>query len=282
MLQISVESFGKALILAGIADKARVVLNGVGSEGMHILKKRVRCSCSAHKCFWNLSLRKIDAVDAQRRSPYVMNCIQSSDLTKITISKGGNAYSGPAEISPAEISITEISIAEISPTEVSVTEISPTEISAIESSVVKPCLTEISIAEIGIAEASPIEISTTESSIVQSGTVEAGTAEVGIAKVSIAEVSTIEICVVKIRITKISTVEVGPAEISIIKIDRYLRIPLSPCIPFCNAMKKAIKLYGICHHTLLQLNKLLPSSKRTRSLEIQLVRCTPTQKGGMQ
>ena len=48
------------------ANEAGVVVNGFANQGMHVVEKGVRNASSAQKDFWNLALRTIDRINANR------------------------------------------------------------------------------------------------------------------------------------------------------------------------------------------------------------------------
>src|SRR5258708_1200395 len=55
MLQISIEPFGKCLILAGMADEAGVVVNRLDDKRAHIGDEGIWNASFAEKYFWDIS-----------------------------------------------------------------------------------------------------------------------------------------------------------------------------------------------------------------------------------
>ena len=207
-LQVGIQTFGKVLVLAGIANEAGVVLDWFGGQGVHILNEVVRCARPSYKHLWYVALRQIETINAQRRWSPVLNGGQSFDLAHISITKRGSSYCGIAEVGTAEVGTAEVGSAEVGSAEVGISEVGSAEVGSAEVGTAEGGITEI-----GSSEAVSAEIDSSEVGIAEIGTAEVGIDESGMSEVGIVKIGTIKMGMVEVSFSKISTAEVDKGEI---------------------------------------------------------------------
>ncbi len=212
-LQVGIQTFGKVLVLAGIANEAGVVLDWFGGQGVHILNEVVRCARPSYKHLWYVALRQIETINAQRRWSPVLNGGQSFDLAHISITKRGSSYCGIAEVGTAEVGTAEVGSAEVGSAEVGSAEVGISEVGSAEVGSAEVGTAEGGITEIGSSEAVSAEIDSSEVGIAEIGTAEVGIDESGMSEVGIVKIGTIKMGMVEVSFSKISTAEVDKGEI---------------------------------------------------------------------
>jgi len=104
LLQIAIESLGKAFVFARIADKAGIVLNWFHCQRFSVVNKGVLRSGSAKELFWNSTIRKREAINTYWRWPMMLYCFKPFDLTKITVTKRNPSNVGTTKIGTAKVS----------------------------------------------------------------------------------------------------------------------------------------------------------------------------------
>src|SRR5260370_11471534 len=149
---------GECIILAGIDDKTRILLDRFSNQGTNIGNKGIIDTSTFENRLWNVALRVIDGINANGRWSLMQYRLKFLYRTKINISKACISYTGTIEVSIMEGSTTEIgthefgtaefSTAEVRIVEGSTAEVSTAEINTIEVSIVEVGTVEVSIAEV--------------------------------------------------------------------------------------------------------------------------------------
>ena len=211
-LQVGIEAFDKLLVLAGIANKARVVLDGVVNQGAGIGNEGIGEAGLAQEGLGDVSFRPQERICPNGRRAMMVYCFQSFHGSQVNISKDCPSYIGAAEIDPAEVGTAEVGSFETGSAKVGTAEISSCEVSHVE---------------VGFSEDSSVEDSSVEDSSVESSPAEVGFNEVGSAEVGSAEV--------------------GIGEVGSSKIRVHIWTLCSPCIPVFYSFPEKIKLLLVCH-----------------------------------
>ena len=216
-LQIGIEPLGELLILAGIADKARVVFNGVLNQGTDIGNEGIGQACTTQECLRDVSFRSQEGICPDGRGAIMDDGFQSLHRSQINISKDCPSYSGSAEGGSVEKGSAKVGSA------------------------------EKGSAEGGSAEVGSPEVGSDEDGSAEGGSVEKGSAEKGSAEVGSAEVGSAEVGFDEKGSAEVGSAEVGIAEVGSTEFNEYLWMLLSPCIPGLYSLKEKIKLLLVCH-----------------------------------
>ena len=143
-MQIGIEPFGKVLVAAGIANKAGVILDGMGDQGAHVGDEVLWYTGFTQKYFGNIPLRAIDGINANARWASMFYCLQSSHSAQIDINEVC-----PPDCNTAEVGMVEVSAGEVGMAEAGVAKVGMAEAGVTEVCIVEICIVEICIAEIG-------------------------------------------------------------------------------------------------------------------------------------
>src|SRR6266702_3425348 len=151
-LQVGIEAFDKLLVLAGIANKARVVLDGVVNQGAGIGNEGIGEAGLAQEGLGDVSFRPQERICPNGRRAMMVYCFQSFHGSQVNISKDCPSYIGAAEIDPAEVGTAEVGSFETGSAKVGTAEISSCEVSHVEVGFNEVGFNEVGSAEVGSAE----------------------------------------------------------------------------------------------------------------------------------
>ena len=251
-LQISIEPLGELLILAGIAHKARVVLNGVLSQGTDIGNEGIGQACTTQECLWDVSFRPQEGICPEGRRTRMADGFQSFHFSQINISKDRLSYIGSAEVGSAEVGSAEVGSAEVGSDEMGSDEGGSDEGDSDEGD-----SAEVGSVEVGSVEVGSLQVGSAEVGIAEVGSAEGGSAEVGIAEVGSAEVGCEEVGSAEVGIGELGSAEagsdevgsdeVGIGELGSDEVNEYLWMLLSPCIPDIYSFSETFQLLFVCH-----------------------------------
>jgi len=288
LLQVGIETPGKVLVFARIAQKAGIVLDGMLGQGAGRGDESIAQARSSQEHLWNIPLRTRNGVRANGRGTFMMNCFQSFGGSQIHIREDRPSYRGVVEVGSAKVGSAEAGSAEAGSAEVGTVEVGTVEVGMAEVGTEEVGIAEVGIAEVGIAEAGTeeigmaevgteetgmaevgttevgtdevgiLEVGTVEVGTVEVGTVEVGTVEVGTVEVGMAEVGTVEVGTAEVGTTEVGsaeggTEEVGSAEIGIAEIRPYLWTLSPPCIPGLPSSLEHIEVFLAGHRVFLPL-----------------------------
>ncbi len=267
-LQIGVQTFGKVLVLARIADEAGIVAYWCVCQGTCIGDESVTESCSAQENLRNVAARTDKSVNANGRRPDMSHCLKPPHLLKVDVSN----------ISPTEYYFTKISAFKFSITQLSKTKVCSVEVGVgkvgSESTIIGwvffftcynchltyVCIVEVSFTEIGSHKISPeeacsskcgmIEIGISEFCAQQVGILEAGISEIGFVEIDSYEAGIAEINPTEVSTLQVSTTEVCVTKISIFEINFCIWVVFSPFIPGVYSLMEYFQLMLICHNIL--------------------------------
>src|SRR5258708_753531 len=110
-LQVGIQLVGKLLVVAGIANKTSIVLDG--HQRAHVDDEVLWHTGFAQKDFGNASLRAVDGINANARWASMFYCLQSPHSTQIDIIKLCQFDFSTTEVGIAEVGIAEVGIAEV-------------------------------------------------------------------------------------------------------------------------------------------------------------------------
>src|SRR6266536_2577475 len=225
-LQIGIEPLGELLVLAGIADKAGVVLYRVLSQGTDIGNEGIGQASFTQERLRDGSFRPQEGICPDGRGAIMEDGFQSLHRSQINISKDCPSYSGSAEVGlaeggsaaggEAELGSVEVGSAEVGFAEVGLAEVGDAEVGSSELGSVEVGFAEVGSAEVGLAEVGEAEVGSSEL-----GEAEVGSAEVGFAEAGAAEVG----------FAGGGSAEGGEAEVGFAEVNKYLWMLISPCIP---------------------------------------------------
>ncbi len=226
-MQIGIEPLSELLVLAGIADKARVVLTGVLSQGADIGYEGIGQACLTQERLRDVSFRPQEGICPDGRRGIMGHCFQSSCGSQINISKDCLSYIGSGEVGSAEVGSSEVGIVEVGSAEVG--------------------SAEVGFGEVGSAEVGSGEIGSAKVGYAEVGSGEVGSAEVGSAEVGKDEVGSNEVGSNEVGSNEDGFAEVGSAEDGFAEFNEYLWMLLSPCIPGLYSLPEKIMLLLIGH-----------------------------------
>ena len=146
-LQIGIKPLGELLVFAGIANKARVVLNGVLSQRTDIGDEGIGLACLTQELLKDVSFRPQEGIRPDGRRTLMDDGFQSFHRSQVNISKDCPSYSGSAEVGSAEVGIDEVGSAEVGSVEVGSAEVG---------------IDEVGIDEVGSAEVGSAEVGSAE------------------------------------------------------------------------------------------------------------------------
>ncbi len=138
-LQVGIEAFDKLLVLAGIANKARVVLDGVVNQGAGIGNEGIGEAGLAQEGLGDVSFRPQERICPNGRRAMMVYCFQSFHGSQVNISN-------------VEVGFNEVGFNEVGFSEDSSVEDSSVEDSSVESSPAEVGFNEVGSAEVGSAE----------------------------------------------------------------------------------------------------------------------------------
>ena len=159
---------------------------------------------------------------------------------QIDIGKDGRTQNGFTEVRLAEVRPEEIRPAEVRPAEVRSAEVRPGEARPAE---VRPA--EVRHCEARPAEARPAEVRPVEVRLAEVRPVEVRLAEVRPAEARHAEACPAEVRPAEVRPAEVRPAEVRPAEVR----PNYVRMPLSPLIPFSSSLFQDCQILFIRHRS---------------------------------
>src|SRR5260221_712058 len=144
-LQVGIQLVGKLLVVAGIANKTSIVLDG--HQRAHVDDEVLWHTGFAQKDFGNASLRAVDGINANARWASMFYCLQSPHSTQIDIIKLCQF-----DFSITEVGITEVGIAEVGIAEVGTAEVGNAEVGKAEVDFAEVGSDEVRTTEVGTAE----------------------------------------------------------------------------------------------------------------------------------
>src|SRR5260221_1735974 len=144
-LQVGVQPVSKLLVVAGIANKTSIVLDG--HQRAHVDDEVLWHTGFAQKDFGNASLRAVDGINANARWASMFYCLQSPHSTQIDIIKLCQF-----DFSTTEVGITEVGIAEVGIAEVGIAEVGNAEVGKAEVDFAEVGSDEVRTTEVGTAE----------------------------------------------------------------------------------------------------------------------------------
>src|SRR6266436_2110852 len=110
-LQVGIQLVGKLLVVAGIANKTSIVLDG--HQRAHVDDEVLWHTGFAQKCFGNVPFGAVDRVNANVRWACMLYCIQSPHGAQINIVELYKSDCSMAEVGVAEVGTVEVGIAEV-------------------------------------------------------------------------------------------------------------------------------------------------------------------------
>src|SRR5260221_366184 len=236
-LQVGIQPVGKLLVTAGIANKAGVILNGMGNQGAHIGEEVLLHNGVTQKCFGNVSPGEVDRINTDTRWAFMLYRLKSSHGAQIDTS----------ELCPPDSSIAEVGVAEVGTAKIGTAEVGTAEVSTAEGGTAEVGIAEVGIAEVGIGEVGMVEVGIGEVGIGEVGTSEGGFAEVGLAEVGLSEGGFAEV-----GLAKVGLAEVGTAEVRL-----CCWMLLYPRIPNIPSLSEYVELVLICHVDYLLCSALI-------------------------
>ncbi len=150
--QIGIEPLGELLVFAGIANKARVVLNGVLSQRTDIGDEGIGLACLTQELLKDVSFRPQEGIRPDGRRTLMDDGFQSFHRSQVNISKDCPSYSGSAEVGSAEVGSAEVDSAEVGSAEMGSAEVGFAEVG----------IDEVGSAEVGSAEVGSAEVGSAE------------------------------------------------------------------------------------------------------------------------
>ncbi len=215
--QVSMEAFDKLLVLAGIADKAGVVLNGVLNQGTDIGNEGIGEACLTQECLRNVSFRPQEGICPDGRRTLMDESFQSLHHSQVNISKDCPSYCSSGEVGSAEVGFGEVGYG------------------------------EVGSVEVGYGEVGSVEV----------GSGEVGYGEVGIDEVGSDEVGYDEVGYGEVGSPEVGSDEVGSPEVGFAEVKGYQWMLLSPCIPGRYSLPENIKLFPVRHSVHLLCGALI-------------------------